>query len=121
VKDLLINVFSPIYAARTMTRFSMAIIGCPVTVHPENHAVGYGAAVIHDVKVCLFPAGVHQTFRINAYADGDVSVTVLNGGGTHHFRAAIRRNENWRLHVLPHSAIRMEGTHGEAIHARDSR
>jgi hypothetical protein len=121
VKDLLIDVFSPIYAARTMTRFSMAVIGCPVTVRPENAEFSSPIGIVHDVKVCLLPAGAHQTLSIGAYDDGDVSVTVLNAAGSHHFCARIQRNQNWRLHVPPDSPIWMEGTHGEAILARDSR
>jgi CRP/FNR family cyclic AMP-dependent transcriptional regulator len=36
LRDLFVDVFSSLSAARTMTRFSMAVIGCPVTVYPED-------------------------------------------------------------------------------------
>jgi hypothetical protein len=91
----------------------MAVIGCPVTVSPEN-AVPAPVTVVNDVKVCFFPAKVYQTFRLDAFGDGDVSVTVLHasGNGEHkppsHLRENIRRNQKWRLHVPPCGPVRME-------------
>ena len=132
IKNMLLDVFTPLYAARAMTRFSMAVIGCPVTVSPEKAVSATVGTVVNDVKVCFFPANVYQTFRIDAYGDGDVSVTVLraNGQGANepvsHLRANIRRNQNWRLHVPPRSPIRMEAnpmeaTPGETIDTYSSR
>jgi CRP-like cAMP-binding protein len=123
LRDLFVDVFSSLCAARAMTRFSMAVIGCPVTVYAEDSGTSFVAAAVDDVKICLFPAADHLKLRINAYGDGNVSVTVLRPepGAASHLRATIRRNDKWRLHVPPSSSIWMEVASDEAVRTDHSR
>lgn len=122
VKDLLLSAFTPIYAARTMTRFSMAVIGCPVTVQSVSPAFG---VTVDDVKVFLFSNGRHQILNIDAYGDGALSIAVLRPGlGASCLRTAIRRNDRLRLNVSPgriprHGDIWMEAPNGERIGSDD--
>jgi len=118
VKDMLVGVFAPLYVARAMTRFSMAVIGCPVTVQAGP---GVLTTVVDDVKVCVFPSTRHRTLDLRAYGDGDVSVTVLRPNGAANVRRRIRRSENWRLHVPSRRGVWMEVPCGEAVDAADSR
>jgi CRP-like cAMP-binding protein len=122
VKDLLLNAFMPIYAARTMTRFSMAVIGCPVNVQSASPAFG---VTVDDVKVFFFPHGRHQILDIDAYGDGALSIAVLRPGlGASYLRTAVRRNDRLRLNVSPGRIPRggdiwMEAPNGERIGSDD--
>jgi CRP/FNR family cyclic AMP-dependent transcriptional regulator len=131
VKDVLLDAFAPFYAARAVTRFSMAVIGCPVTVHSEESGAGVAAVTAEGVKVCFVSADGPRTLGIHAYADGEMSVAVLYPGAASHFRAAIRRNDRWRLHISPSTlppgklpagpCVWMEAPNGETIDAQHRR
>ncbi|HWC95868.1 MAG TPA: cyclic nucleotide-binding domain-containing protein [Candidatus Sulfopaludibacter sp.] len=120
IQKMLVGVFAPLYVARAMTRFSMAVIGCPVTVQAEP---GVWATTVDDVKVCIFPSCEDRTLRLQAFGDGEVSVTVLRPAesGAARLSRRIRRDEHWRLHIPRGSSIWMEVPSGEAVDAADSR
>lgn len=77
VKDFLIDTFSFLYTVKALTRFSIAVVGCPVHVRIEEPGAEARQAVIGDVKIALFPAGGDQVLTIDAYDDGDFSATIL--------------------------------------------
>jgi CRP/FNR family transcriptional regulator, cyclic AMP receptor protein len=127
VKDFLLNVFEPLYALKAITQFSMAVVGCPVRVEPENGGRPIFQASVHGVNVCLFPSGKNQTLRLRAFADGDVSATVLRPVrkssqlSAFHLQGYVRRDETWRLHVPSRRGIWIEIPNGKAIGIRPSR
>jgi len=107
VQNMLVGMFGTMYVVKAMTRFSMAMVGCPVTVHAENRDPQVLETVIEGVKVVLFPARSHQRIRIEAYADGELSATVFRPVGnrrrqeveTVRWQGPIRENEIFELHV----------------------
>ena len=127
VRDLLVDVFAPLYAMKTITRFSMAVIGCPVRVEAENGSPRVLQTSVHDVKILLFPAARNQTLRLEAFGSGHVSATVLrpvcghSRMSTFHVEGPIRNDERWRLHVPSSRRIWMEVPRVEAIGIRDPR
>jgi hypothetical protein len=127
VKDFLVNVFEPLYALKEITRFSMAVVGCPVRVEAENGCRPIFQTSVNGVKVCLFPSGRNQTLRLRAFGDGDVSATVLRPVrkssqlSAFHLQGYVRRDETWRLHVPSRRSIWIEIPNGKAIGIRGSR
>ena len=85
VQNLMVGMFGTLYIVKAMTRFSMAIVGCPVTVcaeqrNPEVLETVIGGGGDNDgngVKLVLFPARNAQVIRIEAFADGELSATVF--------------------------------------------
>ena len=127
VKDFLVNVFEPLYALKEITRFSMAVVGCPVLVEPENGGQPIFQTSVNGVKVCLFPSGRNQTLRLRAFDAGDVSATVLrpvrrsSQWSAFHLQGYVRRDESWLLHVPSRRSIWIETPNGKAIGSRSSR
>jgi hypothetical protein len=80
VQGMVVGMFGAMYVVKAMTRFSMAMVGCPVTVKPKRPAAGVFETVIDDIKIVIFPARRGQTIRIEAYDDGELSATVLRPG-----------------------------------------
>jgi len=115
-QDFLNRFVSAIYAMKAMLRFSMAIVGCPVTVTAERPHPEVLGAVLNDVKVLLFPASSEQTIRIDALADGMVSATLYRPAGTaedpqvevFRLQGAVRSNDSLRVHVPVGEPMRME-------------
>jgi CRP-like cAMP-binding protein len=107
VQSMMVGMFGAMYVVKAMTRFSMAMVGCPVTVHAENRDPEVLETVIDGVKVVLFPARKHQRIRIEAYADGELSATVFRPVGrgrrreveTVRWEGPVRQNEILELHV----------------------
>jgi CRP-like cAMP-binding protein len=107
VKDFLIDTFSFLYTVKALTRFSAAVVGCPVTVRLEEPGGEAMQAVIGDVKIALFPVGGDQVLTIDAYDDGDFSATILkpqsaaNAAGVDvaRFSGHLAANGQARLHV----------------------
>jgi CRP-like cAMP-binding protein len=91
VKDFLIDTFSFLYTVKALTRFSVAVVGCPVHVRFQEPGPEAIQAVIDDVKVALFPAGADQVLTIDAYDEGDFSATVLRPQRGGPERAAVER------------------------------
>ncbi len=107
VKEFLVDTFDFLYTVKALTRFSAAVVGCPVHVHFEEPGAETLEAVIGDVKVALFPADEDQVLRIDAYEEGDFSATVLRprGAGSSAtidialFSGHLAANGRARLHV----------------------
>ncbi|OFV95577.1 MAG: hypothetical protein A3H28_16955 [Acidobacteria bacterium RIFCSPLOWO2_02_FULL_61_28] len=118
VQNIMVGMFGTLYIMKAMTRFSMAIVGCPVTVRAEQRDPEVFETVIggdgggdvgegDGVKLVLFPARNDQTIRIEAYADGNLSATVLRpvGAGRRtevevvRWEGPVRENEVLELQV----------------------
>lgn len=110
VKDFLIDTFSFLYTVKALTRFSVAVVGCPVHVRFEESDPCARQAVIGDVKIALFPTRRDQVLTVDAYDDGDFSATILrpkDAAGPAAvdiacFSGRLAANQRARLHV-PHN------------------
>lgn len=73
----LLDTFSSIYAARALTRFSVALVGCPVRITMEGCAPA--VAVEHrGVRILAWPTDRPCRLRLDAYADGVVRLATLS-------------------------------------------
>jgi hypothetical protein len=77
VKDFLVDTFGSFYTVKALTRFSAAVIGCPVEIHPVHPVTKVAQAVVEGVKIALLPADEDGLIRIEAYNDGGFSATVF--------------------------------------------
>ena len=107
VMDFLVDTFSSLYTLKALTRFSVAVIGCPVSVHPEKPASEVLQATIGEVKLTMFPASEDCVLGIYGFDDGSFSATVLHPDPTGGSAAVtisrigywFGRNERLRLHI----------------------
>jgi len=107
VQGMVVGMFGTMYVVKAMTRFSMAMVGCPVTVKAEKPGPEVIETVIEGIKVVLFPARLDQTIRIEAYADGELSATVFRPGRSKglpeveaiRWEGPVRQQESFELHV----------------------
>jgi hypothetical protein len=116
-KDFLNQYVSAIYGMQAMLRFSMAIVGCPVSVSAENPDPETMDGTLNGVKVLLFPAAREQAIRIEATGDGMLSATVYRPASMDgdsrvnrfHLRGPVRKSETWCIRVPMGEPIRIEG------------
>jgi CRP-like cAMP-binding protein len=119
-QEFLNRFVSAIYAMKAMLRFSMAIVGCPVTVTAERPHPEILIAELNGVKVLLFPAASEQTIRIEAVNDGAVCATLYRPTGTSEdprveifrLQGPVRRCDILRLHVPMGKQVRLERAAG---------
>lgn len=76
VQDFLVDTFSQFYTMKAMTRFSAAVIGCPVSVEVSNPSL-VTRRRFGEVEVLLFPTSEAHDLHFSAYADGSVSATLI--------------------------------------------
>lgn len=84
LKDLFTDRAGLLLLLQPLLRVSMAIVGCPVTVHLEAPASESFSMAIGPVKVALFPACEDQVIRLRGFGDGNFQVAVFcpaAGGG----------------------------------------
>jgi len=106
-KDYLVDLFSSWYLLKIMTRFSAAIMGCPILVQPERQRLEVFQTSIEGVKVIVFPASVNQVLRMDAFGEGEFSATVFRPpvsgirrkASVDSFAGRVHKNEVMRLHV----------------------
>ncbi|MBI2820935.1 MAG: cyclic nucleotide-binding domain-containing protein [Acidobacteria bacterium] len=110
LRNSLVETFSRFYMIKALTRFSVALVGCPVRLSAGQEMGPVLQGAVEEVKVVLFPAGRARAIQIDGLADGEFSATVLRpvrgrSGKplASHFRGAIRRNERLTLHVPANS------------------
>ncbi|PYT25491.1 MAG: hypothetical protein DMG57_25020 [Acidobacteria bacterium] len=103
LRDLMTDTFGFMYGVKAMTRFSAALIGCPVTVDVATPGPHVLQTEIHDVKIVIFPASQDQMLRIAAFDDGAFSATIFqphpDGSSVHSFESSLRRDQTLFLHV----------------------
>jgi hypothetical protein len=101
MKDFLVDTFNSLYTMKALTRFSAALVGCPVSVRPDWSDGDVVQATIGEVKVVLVPANRDQLLTIEAFGEGRFSATVLQPGEG---RPAITCFEG---HVRPDDTLRL--------------
>jgi CRP/FNR family transcriptional regulator, cyclic AMP receptor protein len=101
IKGLLADSFGFSHVLKSLTRFSLAVVGCPVTVHPEAPASEMLQTAISDIKLVLFPASEPQVLRLDAFGDGNFSASIFRpiagnsiGISVSRFEGHLRRNES---------------------------
>jgi CRP-like cAMP-binding protein len=107
VKDFLVNTFSQFYTVKAMTRFSVALVGCPVTVRSEEPALEVACGDVGEMKIIVFPAHRLQGIRITGLDDGQFSATILRPSegaeksafSISQLEGQVRRHDRLRLHV----------------------
>jgi CRP/FNR family cyclic AMP-dependent transcriptional regulator len=117
-QDFLNRFFGTIYAMKAMLRFSMAIVGCPVTVSAERPDAEILEAEWNGVKLILFPSAADQTIRIEAVGDGAVAALLYRPAGTpRHPRVEVLRlagpiyqNDILRLHVSAGQPVELDSS-----------
>ena len=114
-RDFLVDLFSSWYFLKMMTRFSTALVACPVEVQPEEAIPKVLQISIDGVKLALFPASSHQVLRIAAFAKGDFTAMVfrpgcgeIGGASIDCFEGEVRENDSLRLHVPAHRSAWLE-------------
>jgi hypothetical protein len=111
-QEFLNRFFGTVYAMRAMMRFSMVLVGCPVTVAVEQPDPEFLQTRVNGVHVILFPSDKEQTLRIEAYGDGHVRATIFRPATANEPQASmnrlimpIRRGDTLHWHFsagLPH-------------------
>jgi CRP-like cAMP-binding protein len=106
VRDFLVDTFSRFYTVKAMTRFSVAVVGCPIRIEPGPNAY---AAATGDVKLLVLSDSHAHDIPMEATGNGDFSVTVLQpqvkgaspGFSKMRFDGEVRRGQRLRLHIPP--------------------
>lgn len=122
-REYLNEMVGSIYAMKAMMRFSMAIVGCPVRVVPESNNSEVLVAEWNGVKLVLFPAGMDETLRVEAYDDGEMHATIyrpqLDGKSATgaaveviHLDGAVERDQVYRLRLRSHTPLEIESAPG---------
>ncbi|MCU1329844.1 MAG: hypothetical protein JWN34_5214 [Bryobacterales bacterium] len=75
IQDQLVGAFSAVYALKAMTRFSVAVLGCPVEGFAAN---AIDEIRLGDVKVFILPAGESVHLAISAWAEGNFNLHVFH-------------------------------------------
>lgn len=77
VHEQLMNAFGPLYSMKAMTRFSVAVLGCPV----EGGALNAIDEIrIGEIKIFLLPADEQVELSISAYAARRVQSGCISSG-----------------------------------------
>ena len=116
LRDFLVDTFNFLYTVKALTRFSVAVVGCPVSVRIEHPGAETLQAVVGDVKIALFPAFEDQVLGIDAYEEGDFSATILRPPAAGErpevdvmrFSGHLAADQSARLHISGSGDLRLE-------------
>lgn len=116
IKDMLADTVGWVYFLKSVTQFSLAVVGCPVEVKVETPASESRVIAVDWLKLALIPAGENHVIGVHAFADGAFTATILQplvgpafkGLSVSRFRAPIRRNQSVLLRFpAPAAAVRL--------------
>jgi hypothetical protein len=79
IQDQLVGAFGHVYSLKAMTRFSIAVLGCPVEGFAAN---AIDEIRLGDVKVFILPADEPVDLAISAWAEGNFSLHVFHPART---------------------------------------
>jgi len=80
VKDFLVDTFDFLYTVKALTRFSAAVVGCPVTIELVPEGRNTAQAIVEGVKIALFPPDQDRVIRISAYDKGGFTAAAFQPG-----------------------------------------
>jgi CRP/FNR family cyclic AMP-dependent transcriptional regulator len=115
-REYLNEMIGTIYAMKAMMRFSMAIVGCPVSIHAGTSATEVIVTELNGVKILLFPCDSDQPVQIDAYDDGMMHATFYqpqkNGGGVEvtTVQGPVVRDESYHLLVPVAGAVQPQSS-----------
>ncbi len=100
VKDSMTDAVSWVYLLKSVTKFSLAVVGCPVKVTLETKASRSFIREIGPLKIVVVPSDETHMLGIHAFADGAFKATIIRPGmPAARFGARIRRDESVRLPI----------------------
>ena len=108
VHEQLMNAFDTLYSLKAMTRFSVAVLGCPVEGNASN---ALEEIRIGETKIFLLPADEPVDLSISAYGAGQFNLHVFHpdaSGPVHFGPVEIREADNFRL-SLPNLQLQALG------------
>ncbi len=97
LNEQLMSAFEALYSLKAMTRFSVAVLGCPVEGSAPN---ALEEIRIGEVKVFLLPADEPVELAISAYGAGEFNLHVFHpdaAGPLHFGPVEIREEDSFRL------------------------
>ncbi len=97
LNEQLMAAFESLYSLKAMTRFSVAVLGCPVEGSAAN---AIEEIRIGEVKVFLLPADEPVELAISAYGAGEFNLHVFHpdaAGPLHFGPVEIREEDSFRL------------------------
>jgi CRP/FNR family transcriptional regulator, cyclic AMP receptor protein len=105
IRDKLIQTFQSLYTIKALSRFSVAVLGCPVEGTASNTV---DEIRVGDVKALFFPAGEPVDMKIAATARGSFTLDVFtpSGAGPYHFGP---------VEVDPHDQVSLALAGGEVV------
>lgn len=106
IRDFLVNTFKSFYTVKAFTRFSVAVVGCPVQVHVDPGGGRCFTAELGEVRLAILPSSRDQVLTLTATGEGRVSITVLrpaaSKGGSplvSRFEDQVLQGQRLRLHL----------------------
>ncbi len=104
IQDSLLSFFENLYTVKAFTRFSVAVLGCPVEAVADNI---HEQIRVGEVKVVFLPAGEPVDMRIVATESGHFTLNLFTPGSNKPRRwgpCSISPSDNVRLAALEESA-----------------
>ncbi len=109
VQERLLGMFEWLYMAKAFTRFSVAMLGCPVEGTAANLV---GEIRVGEIKMLVLPAGEAVEMRIDAYDSGSFGLHVFTPQNPASFRfepVAIRAGDCFALSLPAMRLSRLSG------------
>jgi CRP-like cAMP-binding protein len=74
VQDFLVDTFTKFYTVKAMTRFSVAVVGCPIELKPDKDSFSES---VGEVKLLVLTGPQDHAVSMDATGNGAFSATVL--------------------------------------------
>ena len=122
IKDMLADTVSWVYPLKAVTQFSLAVVGCPVSVDLETRASRSMVSAVGALKLVLVPSYEDHVIGVHPFAEGTCTATILRPLSASkgpevlvsRFRVPVHRNESFWLHLPGSEKPRMKtGSHME--------
>jgi CRP-like cAMP-binding protein len=116
IKDMLADTVGWVYLLKSITQFSLALVGCPVNVNLETRASHSLVSTAGPLKMVLVPSRETHLIGVHAFGDGAFKVTIFQpvitpgftGVSVCRFCAPVRRNESVWLRIPAFERARIE-------------
>ncbi len=101
-EELLVSAFGQFHSLKALSRYSVALVGCPLRVAVSPSCGRTLQDEIAEVKVAIFPTRRDRTLTLRAFEEGSFSATVLQPGGgpATHFEGRLKSGQDLEI-VVP--------------------
>ncbi len=107
IKDMLADTVSWVYLLKSVMQFSLAVVGCPVSVNLETRPSRSLVSTVGPLKMVLVPFRESHLIGVHAFEDGAFKATILQpvitpgftGVSVSRFCAPVCRNESMWLRI----------------------